>query len=73
MGRFDEQVWGDSDERHQCFPNAVKPWGLLAVPAEAVVRDPQQTPYIDSSPDVLLSRVLRDDCSHEDVLPTLPG
>lgn len=52
--------------------NAVEPWGLLAVPAQAVVRDPEQTPYIDSSPDVLLSRVLRDDWSHEDVLPTLP-
>lgn len=29
----------------------VKPWGLLAKPGRAVVRDPEQTPYLDSSTD----------------------
>ena len=53
--------------------NVIAPWGLLAVPARAVVRDPQHTPYIDSSPDALLSRVLHDEWSHDEVLPTLPS
>ena len=51
----------------------MQPWGLLAVPARAVVREPEHAPYVDSSPDALLSRVLQEDWSHDAVLPTLPG
>jgi hypothetical protein len=53
--------------------NSIGPWGLLGTPACAVVRDPDHTPYVDSSPHPLLSRVLHDDWPHDDVLPTLPG
>jgi len=40
--------------------NAVPPWdeALLAAPAHAVVRDPRQVPYIESSTHPLLDRVL---------------
>jgi hypothetical protein len=38
--------------------NAVPPWGMLAAPVHAVVRDRRHTPYCESSSDPLLTRVL---------------
>lgn len=52
--------------------NAIPPWGLLAAPVEAVVRDPEQTPYCDRSGDPRLERVLRDEWPHDLVLTAVP-
>jgi len=52
--------------------NDVKPWGLLAKPGRAVVRDPEQTPYLDSSTDDQLQRVLSHEWPHDDVMDALP-
>ena len=49
--------------------NAVKPWGLLAAPVTAVVRNPDETPYCDKSTDPTLSAVLHHEWPH-DVLPS---
>lgn len=48
--------------------NAIPPWGLLAAPVHAVVRDPGHTPYCDSSTDPDLTAVLRDEWPHEAIL-----
>jgi hypothetical protein len=53
--------------------NDVRPWGLLARPATAVVRDPDQTPYLDSSPDPETRRVLTEQWPHDEVLGALPA
>ena len=53
--------------------NAVPPWGLLAAPITAVVRDPDQTPYCDRSTHPILARVLAEEWPHEDVLSSLPA
>jgi hypothetical protein len=53
--------------------NDVRPWGLLAKPARAVVRDPDHTPYVDSSDDDLLRQVLTDEWPHDYVLGALPA
>ncbi|MFD6162015.1 DUF2199 domain-containing protein [Nocardia sp. NPDC060256] len=45
--------------------NAIEPWGLLASPVIATVRDPDQTPYCDHSSDPLLDRVLHEQWPHE--------
>jgi hypothetical protein len=50
--------------------NAISPWGLLAAPVHAVVRDPGHTPYCDSSGDPTLNAVLHDVWPHETVLLT---
>jgi hypothetical protein len=52
--------------------NDIQPWALLAKPATAVVRDPNATPYLASSPDVLTEQVLTDEWSHDYVLDALP-
>ena len=52
--------------------NAVPPWGLLAAPVTTVVRNPDETPYCDSSADPTLSRVLAEEWPHEQVLSALP-
>lgn len=49
--------------------NAVPPWGLLGAPVTAVVRNPDEAPYCDSSVDPTLSRVLTEQWPHEQVLP----
>jgi hypothetical protein len=49
-----------------------QPWGLLAAPVTLLVRDPQHTPYCSDSSDPQLSRVLRDEWPHEDILDALP-
>ncbi|GAA3233729.1 hypothetical protein GCM10010532_070620 [Dactylosporangium siamense] len=48
--------------------NAVPPWGLLFAPVQTVVRDPDQTPYCDSSADPQLDRVLHEEWPHDLVL-----
>jgi len=53
--------------------NAVPPWGLLAAPVRAVVRDRRSTPYCDSSTDPQLTRVLAEEWPHEDILLALEG
>lgn len=53
--------------------NDVPPWGLLERPARAIVRDPNQVPYVDSSEDFDLSRVLREEWPHEAVIVALPA
>jgi hypothetical protein len=54
--------------------NAVPPWGaaVFAKPASARVRDPNQAPYLESSPDPQLSDVLSREWPHEEVLPHPP-
>jgi len=51
--------------------NAVQPWGLLGAPVVAVVRDPNNTPYCESSSDETLSRVLTEEWNHDLVLGAL--
>ncbi|MFD7156473.1 hypothetical protein ACFV9C_17870 [Kribbella sp. NPDC059898] len=51
--------------------NEIAPWGLFPTPAIATVRDPDHTPYITSSPDPLLVKVLTHTWPHEDVLAHL--
>lgn len=52
--------------------NNVEPWGLLARPAVAQVRDPNQTPYLTSSTDSLTGQVLTKEWPHAEVLGALP-
>jgi hypothetical protein len=51
--------------------NSIRPWGLLAAQVSLAVHD-QQTPYCSGSPEAQLSRVLREERPHEDILGTLP-
>lgn len=53
--------------------NPIPPWGLLAVPVELAVRDPDQTPCCDRSPDPLLQVVLEREWDHPTVLGTVDG
>ncbi len=48
--------------------NTIPPWGMLAAPVETVVRDPDETPYCESSEDPQLDRVLRGEWPHDLVL-----
>lgn len=48
-----------------CF---VTLWGLLDAPARAVERNPDQTPYIVSSDDVIVEWVLHDEWAHPELL-----
>jgi len=50
--------------------NAIEPWGtsLLGAPASARVRDSDQLPYLTSSRDPELDRVLSAEWPHEPVL-----
>ena len=52
--------------------NDVQPWGLLGRPVRAVVRNPDETPYADSSADAETQTVLSDEWPHEMVLNALP-
>jgi hypothetical protein len=52
--------------------NDVQPWGLLAKPASAVVRNPDETPYLAASTDALTEQVLTQEWPHEPVLAALP-
>ncbi|CAM3943887.1 DUF2199 domain-containing protein [Kibdelosporangium persicum] len=50
--------------------NSIPPWGMLGSPVEAIVRDPDETPYCDRSSDPQLNRVLHDEWPHDVVLNT---
>lgn len=52
--------------------NDVQPWGLLARPAQAVVTDPDQTPYLASSTDPTTHDVLTREWPHAEVIDALP-
>ena len=52
--------------------NAVSPWGLLGSRVRAVVRDPEHTPYLDSTPEPDLAAVLTQEWPHGTVLAVLP-
>lgn len=53
--------------------NAVPPWGLFGSPVRAVVRDPQHTPYCDSTTNADLAAVLDEEWAHDVVLDALPN
>ena len=71
------RIWWSPEYEHfrvdGWLGNAIPPWGLLAAPVSAVVRDPNHTPYCDTSIDPTLARVLAEEWPHEDVLSALPG
>jgi hypothetical protein len=71
------QVWDTAEYMslviEASLANSVPPWGLLAAPVRAVVRDRRHTPYCDSSPDETLSRVLSEAWPHETVLAAIEG
>lgn len=48
--------------------NDIPPWGLLAEPATALVRDQNETPYLASSPDALTNQVITEQWEHDAVL-----
>jgi hypothetical protein len=48
--------------------NDVQPWGLLGRPAHAVVHDRDAVPYLDSSEDELVTRVLAEEWDHDAVI-----
>jgi hypothetical protein len=52
--------------------NDLPVWGLLATPARARVRDPDQTPYVAETHDAALSKVLTDEWPHEELLAAFP-
>jgi hypothetical protein len=53
--------------------NAIPPFGLLASPVVATVRDVEETPYCTESNDAELSRVLTQEWEHTMVLASLPA
>lgn len=53
--------------------NDVQPWGLLRKPARAVVRNPDETPYLDNSEDHVMAHVLADTWPHDFVMAALPA
>lgn len=53
--------------------NRLPLWDCLDSPARASVEDPDQTPYLTSSPDQLLARVLREEWPHGEVLEAVPS
>jgi hypothetical protein len=50
--------------------NEIPPWGaeVLGAPSTAIVRDPEQVPYLSSSSQPDLSAILRRDWPHEVIL-----
>ncbi|HET6952711.1 MAG TPA: DUF2199 domain-containing protein [Acidimicrobiales bacterium] len=52
--------------------NRLPLWDCLASPAHASVEDPEHTPYVTSSSDALLARVLGEEWSHDEVLAAVP-
>lgn len=65
-------IWWDPACEHlhlgAWLANAIPPWGMLACPVEAAVRDPSQTPYCVSSPDETVNHVLTEEWDHDLVL-----
>lgn len=75
MHRALEQWWSPSYKDlvlDGFIANEVWPWGILAKPARAVVRDPDATPYIDSSTDHEMQHVITDTWPHQFVMDALP-
>lgn len=52
--------------------NALPHWGMFAAPVTARVRNPEHAPYVDSSPDPEMCRVLLDEWPYDEVLASLP-
>jgi hypothetical protein len=52
--------------------NHVPPWDLVGKPVQAVVRDPGETPYLDTSTDHEVTHVLMDSWPHDYVMNALP-
>ncbi|MEU6191290.1 DUF2199 domain-containing protein [Nocardia sp. NPDC047038] len=52
--------------------NEIPPWGMLASPVEAIVKDPTQLPVCVASTDALLARVLQQQWPHDVVLDSIP-
>lgn len=52
--------------------NALPGWGLLGTDARAVVQDVDATPYVVESADPQLTRVLKAEWPHDEVLSNLP-
>ncbi|WP_405061620.1 DUF2199 domain-containing protein [Kribbella sp. NBC_01505] len=48
--------------------NSIHPWDLLYTPATATVRNPNETPYLTTSPDPSLTTVLTTTWPHEKTL-----
>jgi hypothetical protein len=71
------KVWWEPDYVNLRFEglvaNDVQPWGLIGKPVRALVRNPDETPYVDSSSDDEMSRVLTVEWEHDVVLDALPG
>jgi hypothetical protein len=73
-----EEIWTTPEYvrvvLHGCLANAVPPWGdeVLGVPATATVPDVDQPPHVTASDDGLLSRVIDEVWSNDDVLAGLP-
>jgi hypothetical protein len=71
------RVWWEPDYANLVLDgriaNVVPPWGLLAKPVRAVVRDTEETPYCDHSSDADVARVLSDEWPHPQILDALPG
>jgi hypothetical protein len=53
--------------------NHIDPWGLLATPLTASVKDQGQIPYITASPDRRLSSLLTEPQPHDPVVSAWPG
>jgi hypothetical protein len=51
--------------------NAIPPWGLLAAPVRARVRDRRHSPYCDFSKSNDLARVIANEWAHEEILAAL--
>ena len=70
-------LWWDPGDPSLTFSgrlaNALPEWGLLAVPVELEVVDPEATPYCLRSTDAELSKVLSDEWDRADVLSRLPN
>jgi hypothetical protein len=49
----------------------IGPWGLLGAEVAVAVRDPATLPRIESSPDPVMNRVLRDAWPYETAVPVL--
>src|SRR4051794_38594783 len=51
--------------------NTLPMWGLLSAPVRTLVRDPDETPYCESSSDPQLTKVLTEEWPHAQVLEAI--
>jgi hypothetical protein len=70
------RVWWEPEYRaftvDGWLANALPSWGLLAAPVHAQVRKESEVPYVLSSEDQDMARVLTDEWEHERILSALP-